>query len=126
MQRVAFQLCIKEGCEQAYDEAHRRVWPELISELRAAGVVEYSIFRRNQDLFLYMEVLSFDSFLQYLDESEVDRRWQQEMADLFVQVPSLRSGERFAMMNEVFHMSGQKTSTTDQERTNERMSSNGS
>jgi L-rhamnose mutarotase len=104
MQRVAFQLRIREGCEQAYDDAHRRVWPELIAELRAAGVSEYSIFRRNQELVLYMKVSSFDSFLTYVDNSDVDKRWQQNMANLFVQVPSLRLGERFAMMEEVFHM----------------------
>jgi L-rhamnose mutarotase len=71
------------------------------------------IFRRNQELVLYMKVSSFDSFLTYVDNSDVDKRWQQNMVNLFVQVPSLRLGERFAMMEEVFHMTKDQTSDTD-------------
>lgn len=122
MQRVVFQLRIRKGCEQAYDEAHRRVWPELIAELRAAGICEYSIFRRNQELVLYMKVTCFDSFLKYVDNSDVDRRWQQNMASLFTPVPSLRDGERFAIMEEVFHMSKDKTSEIGDDGTKERIS----
>jgi L-rhamnose mutarotase len=33
MQRIAFQLRIKAGMVEAYKEAHRHVWPELLAEL---------------------------------------------------------------------------------------------
>lgn len=110
MQRVAFQLRIRAGQEQAYDEAHRHVWPELLAELTAAGVREYSIFRRGQELFLYMLVANFDQLLQTMAASEIDRRWQKAMAPLLESVPSLRADERFAMMQEVFYMSGASSS----------------
>ena len=106
MQRIAFQLRIRAGSEAAYDEAHREVWPELLAELSAAGVREYSIFRRSQELVLYLLVPDFEEFLNRMSESEVDRRWQQAMTPLFEPVPSLAPGERFAMMQEVFYMPG--------------------
>lgn len=106
MERIAFQLRIRAGAEQAYDEAHRHVWPELLAELAAAGVREYSIFRRGQELVLYMLVPDFEAFLEHMGKSEVDRRWQATMAPLFEPVSSLGPGERFAMMQEVFYMSG--------------------
>jgi L-rhamnose mutarotase len=106
MQRIAFQLRIRQGSEQAYDEAHRHVWPELLAELSANGVREYSIFRRGQELFLYMLVPDFEALQRALSKSEVDRRWQQTMAPLFEPVPSLRPGEQVAMMEEVFYMPG--------------------
>ena len=106
MQRIAFQLRVKAGSEEAYDEAHRHVWPELLAELQACGVREYSIFRRGCDLFLYMLVPNFQALLADLAQSEVDRRWQQTMAPLFEEVPSLREGETFAMMEEVFYLQG--------------------
>jgi len=59
MERVAFQLRIREGMTEAYDEAHRHVWPEMLAELRQFGIKEYSIFRRDQQLFLYMQVANF-------------------------------------------------------------------
>lgn len=110
MQRIAFQLRIRAGQEQAYDEAHRHVWPELIAELSAAGVREYSIFRRGQELVLYMLVPDFDALLRHMAESETDRRWQAFMAALFEPVPSLAPTERFAMMQEVFYMPGSQHS----------------
>lgn len=108
MQRVAFQLRVKQGLEEAYDQAHRAVWPELIGELQSFGVREYSIFRRDNDLFLYMLVPDFQVLVDKLAQSDVDRRWQQAMAPLLERVPSLLQGEAFAMMNEVFYMRGEE------------------
>ena len=59
--RVAFRLRIKAGKEAEYDAAHRNVWPALLSKLKEVGVSKYSIFRREQDLFLVMQVDDFDA-----------------------------------------------------------------
>ena len=106
MQRIAFQLRVKPGSEEAYDQAHRNVWPELLAELQTLGVREYSIFRRENEIVLYMLVPDFQMFLDRLAQSDVDRRWQQTMAPLLEPVPSLKKGETFAMMTEVFYMRG--------------------
>ena len=109
MQRIAYQLRIRAGHETEYDEAHQRVWPELLAELASAGVHEYSIFRRGQELVLYLLVPDFDIFLDRMEASEVNHRWQLLMAPLFEDVPSLAPGERLAMMKEVFYMAGSTT-----------------
>jgi L-rhamnose mutarotase len=106
MQRKAFQLRIRKGHAAKYDEVHRHVWPELLQELKAFGVRNYSIFRRGEELFLYMHVENFDELLKKLAASDVNRRWQEKMAPMFEPVPSLRSEEPFAIMEEVFFMSG--------------------
>ena len=74
---------------EAYDEAHRHVWPELLAELESVGVNNYSIFRRGQQLFLYMHVPDFDKAEAYLAVNEVNLRWQEKMAPLFEPVPDL-------------------------------------
>jgi L-rhamnose mutarotase len=106
MQRVAFQLRIREGMIEAYEEAHRNVWPELLRELEGMGVREYSIFRRGQQLFLYMQVPDFQHVLRCMAASEVNLRWQKAMAPLFEPVPGKLPEEAFAMMTEVFYMAG--------------------
>jgi len=108
MQRVAFQLRIREGMIEAYEEAHRNVWPELLRELEAMGIAEYSIFRRERQLFLYMQVPDFQHVLGCMAASEVNQRWQQMMEPLFEPVPGKHPEEAFAIMKEVFHMSGAK------------------
>lgn len=106
MQRVGFQLRIKEGMEEEYDRAHQNAWPELLREMEGWGVREYSIFRRGQELFLTMRVPDFDRLLEQMAASEVNLRWQTAMAPLFEPVPGLQPGEAFAMMREVFYMRG--------------------
>lgn len=105
MQRMAFQLRIREGKISEYDEAHKQVWPELLVELEGFGVTDYSIFRRGQELFLYLRVPDIDQLLQQLYASEINQRWQKRMENIFEPVP-LEPGERLAMMKEVFYMSG--------------------
>jgi len=104
MARAAFRLRIKPDAVAAYDEAHRHVWPELLAELKQAGISDYSVFRRGQDLFLVMRVENFDAAWDELAKDPVNLRWQQEMSKLFEPVPGLQPGERFAMMKEVFYM----------------------
>jgi L-rhamnose mutarotase len=104
MPRVAFRLRIKPGKEEEYDAAHRKVWPALLAKLKEVGISEYSIFRREQDLFLFMHVDDFDAAWRALDRDPTNLRWQQEMALLFEPVPGQKPGEKFAMMREVFYL----------------------
>ena len=106
MARYAFQLRIRAGMEAEYDRLHQAVWPELLHDLSAAGVSEYSIFRRAQELFLYLHVDSFEAFLERMSVSDANSRWQAMMKPMFEPVPSLQAGEAFAMMDEVFYMPG--------------------
>jgi L-rhamnose mutarotase len=104
MPRAAFRLRIKPGKEQEYDITHRNVWPALLAKLKEAGISNYSIFRREQDLFLVMQVDDFDAAWRALDEDPTNLKWQQEMSVLFEPVPGLKPGEKFAMMQEVFYL----------------------
>jgi L-rhamnose mutarotase len=104
MPRCAFKLRIKEDAIENYEREHTRVWPELLAKLKAVGISDYSIFRRDQELFLCMRVDDFDRAWDELDRDPVNQRWQQEMSRFFEPVPGLKPGERFAMMKEVFFL----------------------
>jgi len=104
MPRYAFQLRIKADAAEEYEREHTRVWPELLAKLKEVGISDYSIFRRGQDLFLYLRVDDFERAWAELDRDPVNQRWQQFMSRLFEPVPGLKPGERFAMMKEVFYL----------------------
>jgi L-rhamnose mutarotase len=104
MPRYAFRLRIKPGKEAEYDESHRQVWPELLAKLKEVGISHYSIFRREQDLILAMEVENFDAAWDALAKDETNLKWQQKMAPIFDTVPGIKPAERFAMMEEVFYL----------------------
>lgn len=104
MRRVAFQLQIRKGKEEEYDRAHAAVWPELLERIRAAGIRDYSIFRRHRTIFLVMRVEDFDRAWDLLDRDPVNQRWQKKMAEIFEEHQDVESGERFPMLQEVFYM----------------------
>jgi L-rhamnose mutarotase len=106
LERVAFQLRIRSDKATEYDEAHRHVWPELLEKLRDVGIRNYSIFRRGQQLFLYMQVADFQAAQAQLRDDPVNLRWQAKMAELFEPVPGIQPDEEFFMMEEVFFMEG--------------------
>lgn len=104
MERVAFCLRLREGTGEAYDRAHQEVWPEILVLLKTAGISEYSIFRRDELLILSMRVDDFDRTWDRIEQSPVNARWQQAMAQFFEPIGPLRPGERFPMMREVFYL----------------------
>jgi L-rhamnose mutarotase len=104
MPRYAFKLRIKPGAADDYDREHKRVWPELLAKLKAVGISDYSVFRRGQDLTLVLKVDDFDKAWDELDRDPVNIRWQEFMDRLFEPVPDKQPGERFAMLEEVFHL----------------------
>ena len=104
MPRYAFKLRIKPDAIEEYEREHKRVWPELIEKLKAAGISDYSIFRRGQELFLYMRVDSFERAWEQLDRDPVNQRWQKFMERFFEPLANNEPGERFAMMKEVFYL----------------------
>ncbi|MGC2163751.1 MAG: L-rhamnose mutarotase [Silvibacterium sp.] len=105
MQRVTFLLRLKPGVGPDYDQAHRQVWPEMLLLLKRAGISEYSIFRRDELLFLSMRVeQDFETTWRKIESDPINTRWQQAMGAYFAPMDETRPGERLPMMQEVFYM----------------------
>lgn len=105
MQRVAFLLRLKAGAGPEYDAAHRHVWPEMLDLLKKSGVSEYSIFRRDELLFLTMCVdVDFETTWTKIESDPINTRWQQAMGAYFAPPERTEPGERFPMLKEVFYL----------------------
>ncbi len=104
MERVAFCLNLRKGAGDAYDKAHREVWPEMLALLKRAGVSEYSIFRRDELVVLSMHVENLARTWDQIQLDPVNTSWQQTMAQYFEPMQPLGPGERFPMLREVFYM----------------------
>lgn len=103
MERVGFAMRVLPGREAEYVRRHAAVWPELLADLRAAGVRTYSIYLRGSDLFAYLEVTDFAWFTESMAGSEANARWQVEMADLIDPLTDPATGFH-TRLSEVFHL----------------------
>ena len=99
MERVCFQLRVRADRLDEYRERHQAVWPEMLAALREAGWTNYSLFLHPDGLLIgYLETEDFEAAKRAMEETEVDARWQAEMAPLF-------DGElAFERVEEVFHL----------------------
>lgn len=104
LKRFAFILRLREGAAEAYDKAHCEVWPEMLDMLKRGGIREYSIFRRDNLLFLTFKAVDFEATWSQFEDDPVNLRWQEAMAPYFMPHEGLRPGERFPMMQEVFYL----------------------
>ena len=103
--RYCFSLQVRADRLAEYTERHAHVWPEMRSALREAGWANYSLFLRDDGLLIgYVETDDLDAAQRAMAGTEVNGRWQAEMAEFF----ELPSGERpdtgLRRLGEVFHL----------------------
>ncbi len=75
MQRVAFRLWVNPERLEEYKRLHQEVWPELLEDMRAASIRNYSIFADGPELFGYLECDDWDAATEALARSPATRRW---------------------------------------------------
>ncbi|MCO1580193.1 L-rhamnose mutarotase [Crossiella sp. SN42] len=103
--RVCFTLRVRPDRIAEYRERHRAVWPEMLAALRAAGWRDYSLFLGEDGLLVgYLECEDFDTALAEMARTEVNARWQAEMAEFFVDLGDAKADERMRTLDEVFHL----------------------
>jgi L-rhamnose mutarotase len=99
MERVCFQLHVRPERLDSYRERHQAVWPEMLAALHETGWSNYSLFLRPDGLLIgYLETEDFEAATAAMDATDVNTRWQAEMAPFFSQELA------FERLEEVFHL----------------------
>ncbi|HEY8466297.1 MAG TPA: L-rhamnose mutarotase [Solirubrobacterales bacterium] len=108
MERVCFLLKVKQDRLDEYRERHRSVWPEMLDALREAGWRNYSLFLRDDGLLVgYLETDDFEAAQRRMAETDVNARWQADMAPFFEPLPGSDAGAGsppLQRLEEVFHL----------------------
>ena len=85
MERVAFTLQIKEGCEQEYDRRHASVWPELLEEMEESGLHRTYIYRDGLSVFVFVETEDYRRCAEILSQAPHSQRWKEHMVSVLEQ-----------------------------------------
>ncbi|MEA2317223.1 MAG: L-rhamnose mutarotase [Solirubrobacteraceae bacterium] len=105
MERVAFLLQVRPDRMDEYRARHREVWPEMLDALREAGWRNYSLFAREDGmLFGYLETDDFEAAQRAMAATDVNARWQAEMAEFFELPGDERPDTGLLRLEEVFHL----------------------
>ncbi len=108
MQRVCFQLQVKPDRVESYKQRHRAVWPEMLRALDSTGWHNYSLFLREDGLLVgYFETPSLEAAVQGMAATDVNARWQAEMAPYFENLAGATPDTGFLRLEEVFNLEDQ-------------------
>ena len=103
MERICFTFELHEGTEDEYKRRHDEIWPELVSAIKAAGLSNYSLFRRGTQVVAYAEAEP-DAVTAFalLRLSEHNARWSEWFEDLIVNLTDARG--QLISFQEVWHL----------------------
>jgi len=105
MQRVCFLLRVKKDRMEEYKVRHAAVWPDMLQALRDTGWQNYSLFLRDDGLLIgYLETPDFEAAKAGMQNKEVNKRWQDDMAPFFESLDGGHADEAMMNLEEVFHL----------------------
>lgn len=78
---VALHSVLKEGREEGYDRAHRRIPDDLIEAHRQAGIRDWWIWRSGRDLFHLVDCDDLPAAFALLENEPANDRWQASIGD---------------------------------------------
>ncbi|SDO61253.1 L-rhamnose mutarotase [Klenkia soli] len=117
MPRYCFLLQVRPEMLDEYSRRHAAVWPEMTAALAESGWRNYSLFARPDGLLVgYVEADDLDAAQAAMEATEVNARWQAEMAPFFTGLAGRRPDEGLLLLTEVFHLEDQLDPTTTRAR----------
>ena len=105
MERVCFLGRVRPERLTEYRARHEQVWPDMLAALRKAGWGNYSLFLTEDGLLVgYLETQDYRAALDRMAATEVNARWQREMAPYFTELDGRLPDQGFKRIGEIFHL----------------------
>jgi L-rhamnose mutarotase len=105
MERVCFLGRVRPERLDEYPERHARVWPDMLAVLREAGWGNYTLFLTDDGLLVgYLETQDYQAALRRMAQTDINSRWQEEMAPYFAELNGRPPDQGFRRIDEIFHL----------------------
>jgi L-rhamnose mutarotase len=107
MQRKGMILGLKPDRVEEYKQLHAAVWPDVLAQISACRIANYSIFLKEPEnlLFSYFEYhgSDFDADMARMAADPGTQAWWAVCMPCQEPLATRREGEWWAAMEEVFH-----------------------
>jgi L-rhamnose mutarotase len=91
-----------------YEAYHQRIWPEIDASIRGAGVIDMTIYRAGNRLFMIME--TDDETFSFEKKAAADatnpkvQEWEALMWKYQQALPIAKPGEKWLLMDKIFQL----------------------
>jgi L-rhamnose mutarotase len=109
MKRYCLTLDLKDDPEliRQYEEHHKKVWSEIITSIKEAGIEDMQIYRYETRLFMRMEVnddFSFEKKQQADTNNLKVQEWEQLMWKYQQPLSGSMPGEKWKLLDKIFEL----------------------
>ena len=85
MERHAWKAIVLDGKIEEYIRRHNEIWPELVEQLKQAGICNYSIWNVGNELFGYYECeKGAEHAAKAQADSLITAKWNEYMKDVMM------------------------------------------
>lgn len=105
MQRFASVIGVSKESRAEYERLHADVWPDVLKQIAASNIRNYSIYRYGEILFSYFEYVGsdFDADMALMSADSTTQKWWALCKPLQTPVADRAEGEWWMSIPEVFH-----------------------
>ena len=107
MEHVLFIQKVRPEKKQEYLEAHRKVWPEVLSLIKDSGVQREIIWIKDETLYVYIMAEDFDKALGRQGETKLFQKWVEKMQPLLSEMQDYSEEGRIVKLEKVFDLEEQ-------------------
>jgi L-rhamnose mutarotase len=90
-----------------YKRHHEKIWPEITSSIRDAGIEDMEIYLLGTRMFMVMEVnekFSFEAKARADRENAKVQEWEDLMWKFQAPLPQAKPGEKWLLMERIFEL----------------------
>lgn len=109
MKRYVLALDLKDHPDliKEYENYHRAVWPEILSQIKASGILVCEIYRVSNRLMMLLETsddFSFETKNQQDLSNPKVQEWETLMWQYQQALPGAKPGEKWQLMKKIFEL----------------------
>jgi L-rhamnose mutarotase len=108
MKRYGSVIGLKPEQMAEYKRVHAAVWPEVLAQIKASNITNYSIFLREPEnvMFAYFEYVGtdYEADMARMAEDPKTREWWALCGPMQQPLETRKPGEWWASTEEVFHV----------------------
>ncbi len=109
MKRYCLALDLQEDEKKisAYDDYHKKVWPEIKDSMKDVGILDMEIYRTGNRLFMILKVSAEFSFVKKaaLDGANPKvQEWETLMSQFQKPLSWSKPGEKWLLMERIFKL----------------------
>ena len=104
---LALELIDDPELISAYQDYHKKVWPEITKSIRSAGIENLEIYLTGNRLFMIMEVnesFTFEKKTAMDSENPKVQEWERLMWKYQKGLPWAKKGEKWILMDKIYQL----------------------